>query len=136
MKTKRLIDSRLRRTVPNSFGWVDHRLVREGQIKKCNKDALALYLFLITVSDADGLSYYSDEKTSFLLSMCRQELETARKELLKAGWILWNGWLYQLLNLAPPIQRSQPTAPRKRTSTEARSFKHVLADIVREVSCD
>lgn len=133
MKTKRLIDGRLRRTVPTSFGWVDHRLVREGLIKKCNKSALALYLFLITVSDADGLSYYSDEKTAFLLGMCKKELGEARSELLKAGWVLWDGWLYQVVDLVRPVRQPQR---RRSGNGEARSIKHVLADMIGEVSRD
>ncbi len=132
MKTKQLIDHRRRRTISESFGWVDHRLVRNGLIKSCGKSALALYLFLITVSDAEGLSYYSDEKSSFLLSMSRQELELARKELLQAGWILWNGWLYQVLDLVRP----ERPAVQPRGRGEARSLKQVLAGMIEEVAND
>jgi hypothetical protein len=39
---------------------VDQRLVREHHIECCNVEALALYLFLITVADAQGFSYYGD----------------------------------------------------------------------------
>ncbi len=132
MKTKRLIDNQRRRSIPESFGWVDHRFVRDGLIKSCGTNALALYLFLITVSDGDGLSYYSDEKSSFLLSMSRQELELARKELLQAGWILWNGWLYQVLDLVRPERPVQ----QRRGRGEARSLKHVLAGMIGEVADD
>ncbi len=46
--------------MPSQFSWVDQRLVRERHIERCDVQALALYLFLVTVADAQGLSYYSD----------------------------------------------------------------------------
>jgi hypothetical protein len=44
------------RQVPPSFNWVDHRLVRDRYIEQCDCTALALYLFLVTVSDVQGLA--------------------------------------------------------------------------------
>ena len=41
------------------FSWVDHRLVRERRLQRCPAEAWALYLFLLTVGAAQGLSYYS-----------------------------------------------------------------------------
>ena len=55
-----------RRQVPPQFSWIDHRLVRDGYFQDCGTLALALYLFLVTVADADGLSWYSET------SLCRQ----------------------------------------------------------------
>ena len=48
------------RTPPKQFSWVDHRLVRDHYIDRCSHQSAALYLFLVTVADAQGLSYYSD----------------------------------------------------------------------------
>jgi hypothetical protein len=62
MKTKRLLCPERLRQVPRQFSWIDQRLVREGHIARCNPQALALYLFLVTVADAEGLSYYSNVK--------------------------------------------------------------------------
>ena len=55
MQKRLLVPSRMRR-VPRQFSWVDQRLVRERYIARCNPEALALYLFLVTVADARGLS--------------------------------------------------------------------------------
>ena len=54
-----LCPERLRR-VPPQFSWIDHRLVRDRHIAGRSAEALALYLFLVTVADGQGLSYYSD----------------------------------------------------------------------------
>ena len=48
-----------RLAVPSQFIWLDHRLVRERHLERCSTEALALYLFLVTVADAKGLSYYT-----------------------------------------------------------------------------
>ena len=69
MIVKRLLCPERVRRVPEQFSWVDHRLVREGHIKRCGLEALALYLLLVTVGDADGVSYYSDTAVARLLSL-------------------------------------------------------------------
>ena len=48
------------RHVPRQFSWVDHRLVRDRHIESLTHPAAALYLFLLTVADYQGLSFYSD----------------------------------------------------------------------------
>ena len=48
------------RKVPTQFSWVDQRLVRERYIDQLSHEACTLYLFLVTVADAQGLSFYSD----------------------------------------------------------------------------
>lgn len=52
---------RLRRA-PSGFGWVDHRFVRHGYSARLGSGSLALYLFMVTVANEDGLSWYSSEK--------------------------------------------------------------------------
>jgi hypothetical protein len=42
MLIKRLLDpSRSRRAPPRGFGWIDHRLLRDGYISRCSVQALA-----------------------------------------------------------------------------------------------
>jgi hypothetical protein len=41
--------------VPSQFSWIDQRLVRERYIDQLSPHACALYLFLVTVADAQGL---------------------------------------------------------------------------------
>ena len=48
------------RKVPRQFSWIDQRLVRERYIDRCSHRSAALYLFLVTVADAQGMSYYGD----------------------------------------------------------------------------
>ena len=77
MKTKRLLCPERLRHVPHRFSWIDQRLVREGHIARCGSQGLALYLLLVTVADAQGLSYYSDKAAARLLSLNEAELREA-----------------------------------------------------------
>ena len=79
-----LCPQRLRR-VPEQFSWIDHRLVRDRHIVGRSAGALSLYLFLVTVADGSGLSYYSDQGICQLLPLDAAALAAARRELLAAG---------------------------------------------------
>lgn len=114
MVHKRLIRPERRRRIPKQFSWVDQRLVREGYIERCDPDACALYLFLLTVADAQGLSYYSDATLSRRLSLDESRLRTARTRLIHADLLAFESPLYQVLDLAPTASVPPPTqgAPR------------------------
>lgn len=90
------------RQVPKQFSWVDGRLVRDRHLDKCSHPAAALYLFLITVSDTQGLSYYSDQSIGQRLNMDSCTLAQARLELVQHELIAYKKPLYQVLDLAPP----------------------------------
>ena len=94
---KVLIDPRLRRIIPPHFTWVDHRLVREGYIKRCSIKALGLYLFLLAVSDAEGLSYYGYKRVSQELGISEDSVSELRRELISARLIAHKDGIYQLL---------------------------------------
>jgi len=85
--------------VPEQFSWVDHRLVRDKFITRCSTEALALYLLLVCVGDAEGLSYYSDRSIDALISIGEASVAAARRELIKAGLIAYEYPLYQVLSL-------------------------------------
>ncbi len=93
-----LVPNRLRR-IPAGFGWVDHRLLRNGHMRGCSPDALALYLVLVTAADQEGLSYYGDSLLCTLLGWSRGRLENARKTLCDADLLAWSSPLYQVLEL-------------------------------------
>jgi hypothetical protein len=87
------------RKVPEQFSWIDHRLVRDRHIEKLTHPAAALYLFLVTVGDAEGLSYYGDKSIMQRLSMDPKALQNARNNLVQNGMIAWQKPLYQVLSL-------------------------------------
>ena len=99
---KRVLRPERLRRVPSQFSWVDQRLLREGYLERCDAPALALYLLLVTVADAQGLSYYGDATICRLLSLDSERLQRARRDLVTVGLIAYRRPLYQVLALDPP----------------------------------
>lgn len=98
---KKLIRPDRVRQVPPSFNWVDHRLVADNHLNHCDCTSLALYLFLVTVSDVQGLSYYSDASICRRLKIDALQLSAARQQLELTGLIAFRKPLYQVLSLEP-----------------------------------
>lgn len=90
------------RQVPRQFSWVDQRLVRERYIDRLSHEACALYLFLLTVADAQGLSYYAERSLCQRLSMSEAQLRQARQLLTRQGLLAYRRPLYQVLALEAP----------------------------------
>ena len=99
--TKRVLNPERLRKVPPQFSWIDHRLVQENYFIRCEHSAWALYLFLTSVADAQGLSYYSDASLMRRLKMDRLVLSASRQQLIQAGLIAYQKPLYQVLSLEP-----------------------------------
>ena len=110
MQKHPICPERIRKT-PKQFSWVDHRLVRDRYIDQCGHKSAALYLFLVTVADAQGLSYYSDRSLMLRLNMEDCDLATARLNLVHVGLIAYQKPIYQVLPLdALPLPTPKRTA--------------------------
>jgi len=125
MVTKRLLRPERLRAVPSQFSWIDHRLVRERHLERCSTEALALYLFLVTVADAKGLSYYSDPSVCARLGVSGEQLEAARQTLIGADLIAFEAPLYQVLSLDRPATVPRPSDRRGEAPVR-------LADLLRD----
>ena len=77
---KRVLCPERLRKVPAQFSWVDQRLVRQRSLQHCEHAAWALYLVLVSVADAEGLSYYSDESLQRMLRLNHAGLSAAREQ--------------------------------------------------------
>ena len=108
--TKRLLVPERRRQIPGQFSWVDQQLVRGHHLRTCDHSAWALYLFLLTVSDAEGLSYYSEASVQRWLHLDGARLHHSRQQLVGADLLAYAAPLYQLLSL--PQGRTLAAAPR------------------------
>ena len=127
MAAKRILCRERVRRVPRAFSWVDHRLVRDGHISRCSHEALALYLFLITVADADGLSYYSGAAVCRFLNMDQAILAKVRTELCEAGLLAYSSPLYQVLSLEETGGAVRvKSQPARRGSCEVVSIGDIL----------
>ena len=123
MMNKRILRPERLRQVPAQFSWVDQRLVRDNFLRLAEPAAWALYLVLVTVADAQGLSYYSDATLSRLLKLDEPQLARHREQLVKAQLLAYHKPLYQVLALPPAQAATPPAEPR---SGQALSLKDIL----------
>lgn len=123
---KRPISLAKLRRVPPQFSWVDQRLVRERVIDHLSHEECALYLFLVTVADAQGLSFYADRSLCQRLSMALPVLHQARQALIQRGLVAYQRPLYQVLALGRE-ERAEPA--RSSTDDEAVDIKAVFKHI-------
>jgi len=118
------------RQIPPQFSWIDHRLVREHYFERCSCDALALYLFLLTVADARGLSYYSQPRLMKSLKMGTLRFMQARHELMEIRLIAYRHPLYQVLALGVDVEKRQDITDRKQESTQSpMAIKEILQQL-------
>jgi hypothetical protein len=111
MMQKKILRPERLRQVPAQFSWIDQRLVRENFLRHGETAAWALYLVLVTVADAQGLSYYSEATLSRLLKLDVVQLAQARQQLVSADLLAYQKPLYQVLALPPaPAATSSPRA--------------------------
>ncbi len=122
MKTvKRLLRPQQLRQVPEQFSWIDQALVRRHLIDRCDARAAALYLFLVTVADAQGLSYYGSASLTQRLHLSTEELGTARQQLIELDLLAYQAPLYQVLAIAgtTAAPRTAPTSPTPASTSPA-----------------
>jgi len=98
------------RQVPPQFSWIDQALVQRHLIDRCDARAAALYLFLVTVADAQGLSYYGSATLMQRLHLSAEELSAARRQLLDLELVAYEAPLYQVLAIAATTP-APPNAP-------------------------
>ena len=121
MVRKKILRPDRLRMVPTQFSWIDQRLVRDNFLRCGEPTAWALYLVLVIVADAQGLSYYSDATLSRLLKVELLQLARARQQLIAGDLLAYEKPLYQVMALPPA---STPTAPQR--SGQALSVGDIL----------
>ena len=117
------------RTVPHQFSWVDQRLVQERYIDQLSPEACALYLFLVTVADAQGLSFYSDRSLCERLSMTPVGLGQARQALVACALVAYQRPLYQVLALDAASSAATPSAATVAADDDPVDIQAVFARI-------
>ena len=116
---KKLINPERLRQIPANFSWIDHRLVRHGHLKHISAESIAFYLFLVSVGDNQGLSYYSNNGISKLLTL--KSINSCRQELIQSNLLAYAEGVYQVLELPVVATFKAPVspAPRPFNSTDA-----------------
>jgi hypothetical protein len=73
----------------------------DGFLAALGQKQLLLYLFLVVVSDRNGLSFYSYDRICTLLELDLDEYITARDSLIEKDLLAFDGSLFQVLELPP-----------------------------------
>jgi len=133
MHKRPLLPDKLRRP-PKQFSWVDQRFVRERYIDRLSHPACALYLFLLTVADAQGLSFYADLSLCQRLSMTKSDLHRARHELLQGGLVAYQKPLYQVLALDAPDPVFMRQTPRMSQADKPMAIKDIFKHLAETLS--
>lgn len=83
-----------------SFGWIEHRFVRQGFLEGLHHPEALLYVFLAIVADERGISFYSQERIRQLLGIPHAHtLQGAISELVNRDLLAHRSGIYQVLDL-------------------------------------
>ena len=83
-----------------SFGWIEHRFVREGFLEGLHHPEALLYVFLSIVADKRGISFYSQDRIRQLLGIpYAHTLQGAIDELVDRNLLAYRSGIYQVLDL-------------------------------------
>jgi hypothetical protein len=94
-----LCPDRIRRR-HGSFGWIEHRFVREGFLEGLHHPEALLYVFLSIVADERGISFYSQDRIRQLLGIpYAHTLQGAIDELVDRNLLAYRSGIYQVLDL-------------------------------------
>lgn len=89
------------RSLAGSFGFIEHRFLRDGFFQTLTPQELSLYLFLILAADRCGLSYYGYDKICKLANLDVHEYIQARNQLIEKDLLAFDGRQFQVLSLPP-----------------------------------
>jgi len=129
MHKRPILPAKLRRP-PHQFSWVDQRLVREHRIDHLSHEACALYLFLVTVADAQGLSYYADHSLCQRLSLSPSLLHQARQLLITQGLVAYRRPLYQVLALESQQRDASACLQARDDTVDIKAVFHQIWEVL------
>jgi hypothetical protein len=101
MYGKRILNASRVRKIQGSFSWIDHFFITGGFLRDLSAVEILLYLFLVAVSDRNGISFYHDDKICSLLKIGLVSLGEARDVLISKSLLAYEYPIYQVLSLPP-----------------------------------
>lgn len=99
---KMLVPDRIRK-IRGGFSFIPMRFYTGGFLESLTQKELLLYLFLVIVSDRNGLSYYSYDRICTTLEMDIDEYIEARNALITKDLLAFDGRVFQVLELPEKI---------------------------------
>ena len=111
MINKKVLNVDRVRKINGGFSFIPHRFVLDGFLAALGQKQLLLYLFLVLVSDRNGLSFYSYDSICTLLELGLDEYIASRNSLIEKDLIAFDGTIFQVLSLPekPPNDAPIPS---------------------------
>lgn len=94
-----------------AYGWVDLRIVTEGYLQALDPGSALTYLFLCTVGNREGVSFWSRSRMAGTLNLSPETVDAALRTLAGAGLIAATERVVQVLPV-PARGAGQPAAPQ------------------------
>ncbi len=126
IKKKILEPDRIRR-IQGGFSFIPHRFLTDGFLASLSQTEILPYLFLIIVSDRNGLSFYSYDAICTLLQITLDEYIEARDALIKRDLIAFDGTLFQVLDLP-----GKPAQEKEVTPSSQSSRRSEIRDLIQQ----
>jgi hypothetical protein len=132
VSVKQLLCPERVRKIEGSFSWIDHRFITGGFLRDLSTLEILLYLFLVAVSDRNGLSFYHDDRIATLLKIDLSSLGKAREGLILRSLVAYDPPLYQILSLPPqPLPLPSKEGREKREHEKAIHFFKTLQEVLK-----
>jgi hypothetical protein len=103
MRTE-LLEPRRVRYPKGAYGWVELKVVTSGRLEQLGSEAALTYLFLCTVGNMLGLSFWSRPRMARTLGLSLEAVEIAIRRLREGDLIATNGRVVQILPLEAAVQ--------------------------------
>ena len=100
IEKKPIVGNRIRK-ITSSYAFIEHTFLRNGFWASLAHHELLLYLFLVMVSDREGLSYHGYDRICSVLRITVDQYICARDGLINKNLIAFDGQLFQVLSLPP-----------------------------------
>jgi len=117
MIKKKVLNPKRVRKINGGFSFIPHRFVLDGFLAALGQKELLLYLFLVLVSDRNGLSFYSYDTICTLLGLSLDEYIASRNSLMDKDLIAFDGTLFQVLDLPGKLPDRQEREVRSPVET-------------------
>lgn len=90
------------RTLPQSFSWIDRRMITEPFLIPLTLEEIALYFFLVSAADPQGMSFWSPDKMQHILGLSKSAMMPSVYGLIEQDLIAYRPPFFQVLSLPKP----------------------------------
>jgi len=127
-----------------AYGWVDLRIVTEGHLRGLGPEAALVYLFLCTVGNRAGISFWGRPRIAQLLHLTPAEIDDALARLIAADLIAANNRIVQVLpvpdgcrrHIVAGQQAAGPGEAQPTSGAKSRGVTHVQEPVELAVTDD